>query len=638
LTLAGFVDEGFRRRLSVSGTARTGMGDAIAAILKPSAPGGSSLDGPGVDLTDPSLWASQLQVSVVPLDLSIEDLATFIDLPPGLSGGLSGGFQLTGDPSTPAVSGALQLTNGQLGAVSVQSGLLVLMPAEGGYHLSLDLGMLDAEAVNHELHVAGFVPVAVGGETPSTDAVAGMDLRVNGALPLGLLRGVVRGVADPAGALMLDARITGRPRTPVVQAELSLADGALTYEPLGLVYDDLNLKLRVAGDQLFVDHLEMSNHKRFGLLGGRSGRSGRSGRRLRTLSGTGHAVLDGWGPASVDATLNLDGFWLIADQDHELALSGDLTMSGAWPSPLVSGALAVDTSQIIFGEDAFAGDRSLAIDHSLTIKRSKATSVAQPHVVRGPALWRRFSIDVDLDLLRNLRLRATVPLQSDYGQQFAQLSSVGLDTELGGKLRLTQQDQKLALQGSIETLRGTATVLGVPFDIRDGTISFLGDGVDNPLVDVAAVRHTGSYGDVNVKLSGFVDSLKIDPSSEDYPDKTDVVTLLLFGKPASEMGDTEGAAGAQVVAATLSALTGSVEQALGASVFDELEIDPSAVRVGWALSDRLFLRLQRRFEDNGTDNQTQVTLEYLISRRLYAEFTTGDRAVSSASLYWRWRF
>lgn len=635
LSLAAYVEQDFRRRLLLTGTARTGLGETLLALRT----GGS------VVFDDPSRWADQLMLSVVPLDLSLEDLATFVELPAGLEGRIAGGFQVTGSPTSPAIGGAAQMIEGRIGGVDVSSGLLILAPADGGYDVSLDLGLEDPTVAGVDgeerpepspFQVTGFIPVdLVRTADSSILASEGLDLVVTGSLPLALMEGVVTGVSDTSGAVDLSGRVTGSLVSPKVEAEAGVTGASLTYAPLGLVYEDIELGLRLTGERLFLDELSISNRKRFALLG----MGNRAGRRTRQLTASGEASLAGFTPTEVDATVDLDGFWLIADRDHELALSGQLALAGLWPAPRLEGALVLDSSQLYFGEEVFVGDRSFEVDPSITIHRTSTPTVGRTDDEPEPAAWRHFDIDVDVDLLRNLRLRATVPMQSDYGQQFAQLSSVGLDADLGGEVRVIQVDSVLVLQGEIETLRGTATVLGVPFDVRGGTISFLGDGYANPLIDIRAVRHTGSYGDVNVHVGGFVDNLAIEPSSEEYPDKTDVVTLLLFGKPASEMADGEGQASNQVIAAALSAMTGSLEQAIGASVVDELEIDPAgAVRVGWALSDRLFLRLEQRFVDDDTSNRTEVTLEYLISRRLYAEFTTGDRAASAANLYWRWRF
>jgi len=632
LSVKSFLEQGFRRRLQVTGTAHTSLGTVFADLLDGRAPTVGSPD----DLVD------TMSLSVVPLDFALADLGAFVDLPPTILGRLVGGFQLTGSPSAPQVGGALQIIQGSVGGVQLDSGVLVLMPAPGGYQISLDASMRNPNRAAPELasstplHLGGFVPLDL--QSLSRDQVLsspGLDLTVQGQIPLALSEGLVVGVSDAHGVVDIDGHVTGSLGAPLVIATASTEGAGLTYSPLGLIYDDISLDLRLGGDTLDLVKLSVHDRKRFSLVGRQ-----RALRDTHTLEASGAASLDGFRPRSVQARVSLDDFWLIADRDHQLALAGQTTLAGDWPNLRVRGDLSLASSELHFGEDAFIGDRSLEIDPSIRIDRGEDVAAAPAAVILPPLVpWRQFDIDVGLDLLRNLRLSVEVPQQESFGQQVAALSTIGLDADLGGQIRVLQGDGNLALQGEVETLRGTATVLGVPFDVRGGTISFLGDGYDNPLVDIDAVRHTGGYGDVTVHVSGFVKALNIDPSSEDYPDKTDVVTLLLFGKPASELADSEGQAGSQAVAMALSTLTGQMEKAVGTSVFDELQIDPAgAVRVGWALSSRIFLRLEARSTSDSSANRTEVTLEYLISRRLYAQFVTGDRAASSVDLFWRWRF
>lgn len=631
LALRAVLEEGFRPRLLVLGGAQTGAGEHLRRLRA-----GEELAG----FDEPGAlegWVDQLALSVVPVDLDLQDLRAFLDLPPALSGRLAGGFQLAGSPRAPSVSGALQLIDGRLGAARVDSALLLVMPGAGGYDLSLDTSLAASrappDAPASQVRVQGFVPVDLqAADRAALLASPGLDLTATGSLPLAMLEGLVEPVQETAGALDLAARVTGSLAAPVVQGDLSMDGGALSWVPLGLAYEDISLRARVADQRVHLEQLTLTNRKRLGLLGAS---------RPHRLSATGQALLSEGRLVAVEAgSVELDNLWLIATRDHEVALSGDLALHGPWPGLKLEGDLRLDGAQLFFGEEAFVGDRTLALDPALTVHRTKMDTVARTTRDEGPAVWQQVEVDVALDLQRNLRLDATVPTQDEYGEQLAQLSSVRLDADLGGQLRVLQQEGVLALQGEIEPSRGSATVFGVPFDLTGGTISFVGDGYDDPLIDLEAVRSAGSYGQVDVHVTGSVQDMQIDLSSEQYPDKKDVVTLLLFGKPASEMADSEGQAGAQLVAASLSALSGQLERAVGTSVFDELEIDPAgAIRIGWALSDRAFLRVESRSTTSEVeDNRFEVTLEYLISRRLYAELTTGDRAASSGRIYWRWRF
>jgi len=623
LTVRAFVEEGFTRRLLVSGGAETGLGTMLSDLR-----GGREVQ---ADLL--TAWVDELAVNVVPLDLSLQEIGRYAAMPTGAYGRLAGGFQILGSPLDPRLSGGLQLIGGGLGDLEIESALLMIVPDEQGYQLTSMLSFpsgiegvpsrsIQANGQLRERNPDGTIDL--GG--------ASVELGVEGTLPLVVLRGLIEGVDAPRGDLDIAAQISGALAAPLINADLSLVDGAFDYDPLGVSYEDVDLSMNIADGRVSLRRLELGSR--------RQGSSLRLGRNLGTLVAEGHAELEGLSLTDIRAAARLEDFWLFGLPDREVALSGDVDLVGDWPAPRLSGDLTLAASQIRIDETSFLGDRLLELDPALTVVRSGADEGPRVLTEEAPSLLSKIEMDLSLDLLRNLRLRATVPMQQDFGQQLAHLSSVGLDADLGGELRVLQQAGALSLRGELETLRGSATVLGVPFDIEEGTIAFVGDGYDDPLIDIHAVRNTGGYGDVDVSVSGRLSALEIDPSSESYPDKKDVVTLLLFGKPASEMEASQGSAASQIIGATVSALSGQLEQAIGATLFDELRIDPAgAVRVGWSLNSRLFLRLEQRAAALAeTGNRTELTLEYLITRRMYAEFVTGDRAASRAHLYWRWRF
>jgi hypothetical protein len=82
----------------------------------------------------------------------------------------------------------------------------------------------------------------------------------------------------------------------------------------------------------------------------------------------------------------------------------------------------------------------------------------------------------------------------------------------------------------------------------------------------------------------------------------------------------------------------SISGALGSNFLRQIEFDGEAVRVGLPLSDKTLLSLERHNTTDDEDNIFAVSLEWLITRRMYAEMVTGDKGQSSADVYMRWRF
>ena len=88
------------------------------------------------------------------------------------------------------------------------------------------------------------------------------------------------------------------------------------------------------------------------------------------------------------------------------------------------------------------------------------------------------------------------------------------------------------------------------------------------------------------------------------------------------------------------AVGGQAARSSGAAFLQNVAVDPGAgsVKVGFPLSDKVYLAIERLKPESETDNMTEASLEWILSRRTYAEFITGDKGKTSGDLYWRWRF
>jgi autotransporter translocation and assembly factor TamB len=209
-----------------------------------------------------------------------------------------------------------------------------------------------------------------------------------------------------------------------------------------------------------------------------------------------------------------------------------------------------------------------------------------------------------------------------------------------GELTASYINNNLDLVGTVEISRGEADILTRRFAVESGSeVRFIGGDYANPFLDIQARYVTQQYGDVVLNISNTAAAPKFGYSSEnaeqDY-DQSDLFAILLLGRPASALADSEGESSMNALSLALSTVTGSVSSALGGTVVDEVDWDPeSGVRIGKSISEKLFLVYDRNSNPDDTENINQVTLEWLISRRLYAEFRTGDRAQSAANIYWR---
>lgn len=632
LTLGGGLDADLERRADLDGTADTRLGRVLAWALR---------GGEEPDLSAPSTWVSDMDTSVALLGVPL----SLVGAPPDVRGELLGGVNLRGGLDHLELSGGLQWMDASLGDIALNLGYLGLTPAEGGYDLDLRLGF----AQGGKMAVSGFLPMSLDLSDDAAAAIAKslddprLALRISdgeapkdgvyghATVPLAVLSTSESGISSASGDLELWGDLTGSISHPIPALQARLYDGALTVDSTEVRYEAMNLDAELSERRLLLRDLSMLSRPRYG-----------AALKKGKLSATGSIGLSDFNLAGIALDASLDDFALGASDDLTLSTSGNVRARGAWPGLTISGGLTLGNTRIFRTRDDFLSSASLSLSPDIAVFRG-GEQVRARSLGERPSVIDRFKLDMSVKLDRKLHLKVELPIQADYGEQFAALSSIKLDADFDGDLTVGGSIGQPNLLGGIETTAGTVEVMGATFNLsNDGTINFVGEDYANPILNLSASRHTSGYGDVSVKITQDVNHVKVDFSADDYSDPSDALSLVVFGKPASELTDVEsGHLGNSLMALARSGLSGQLERAVGLSAIDQFEIDPSsgAVKVGKAISDHLFLSIEQRLSTDEThENLTEATVEWLILSQLYADFVTGDAGQSSADIYWRWRF
>lgn len=631
VNITATADEGMLRRVKLSGTAQNRFSEVLSHVL--------SGEGEAPDYADPTTWVSSLELNLVPLAVPLESLTALFGLPSGLSGRIAGGVSLTGEVERPQLAGGLLWVEGQVGDVPLQIANLNLFPetdAESeseGYRL---MGALDFGPQGN-LSVDGFIPLTLAWLKEEDQLPEGEDelsITVSGdGIPLAVLNGVVDGVSEATGTLTIQGDIIGPVTEPVPRLKFQIVDGGLAYRPLGVRYSDINTDVRLQQDRLVVDRLRVLNQP---LLNNTLTLKDTVG----VLSGTGSVMSKGMDPGAVVVELSADNFWLTATTDYTAAIRGELTVGGNYPALQVVGDVVLSEGRFNFDDSFFMDNENLALDPMITVYRKEKALQTVVEVQAPSALEEQMTVALGVDLNRNLRMAVDMPLLDTYGRQISSLSTVSILADMDGILDVGWQDGALSLNGTVETLTGSTTRLfDTSFAMASGSaVYFVGDDYANPILKLNAVHSNSRYGEVNVDISGSADKPEVAFSADQY-DETDILFLLLFGKPASEMSEGESSAGSLLFSTAMASISGQVSRAVGGTLIDEFDWDPdSGMRIGKALSEQLFLAYDRNSNPEDDENINQLTLEWIISRRMYAQFMTGDMAQSSADIYWRWLF
>ena len=172
----------------------------------------------------------------------------------------------------------------------------------------------------------------------------------------------------------------------------------------------------------------------------------------------------------------------------------------------------------------------------------------------------------------------------------------------------------------------------------------MGANAYNPQLNLQASKSFGEYGTVNVLVGGTVEEIDMQFEAINTPyvyDSTDIITLILLGKPSQELAQSESQTAATLIQTGLkTTMGGVVGDALGGTMVDNVDWDPTEgmFRVGKTLSDTLYLSYMRNYWAEEGENENEITLEWLLLQKVYGELVTGDANNTHATLYYRWIF
>jgi hypothetical protein len=615
--------ERLERRLQLDGD----IGLRLAEVA------GQMLDGAPVDLAAPDTWVRDFHLDLVPLRVPVQALGALVDgVPQRLAGDLSGGLRLAGTLSAPILQGALLLTDGKLGELSLSPAMLTVLPETGGYRVETRVGIDN----RGEVAVAGFVPLTptLGPGLREELARPGLDLRVMAdALPLTALAAAWPAMDASAGALSISGEITGSLLDPRPDLRFGLDDGDFLLSQTGVRYLDATLDGRLTHDDLTVSRVaaRTTTTRTHLALEAAAGRIDGSFRARRTAEG-----------AALSGNLSLDRAWIVDLPDTVLRLDGALALAERDGRPRVTGELALTEGNLVVPERFFTGNTDLALPPEISVhRRGNRTSERRAVDGAGTPLPDWVDADVRVYLQRNALLAATMPMEQTLGRALSTLSSITVDTQLDGELEATVRAGELSLVGEVYPVRGLTRVFGRPFDLKGNAISFTGKDWTDPVLDLEAVHDTADYGDITARITGTPSAIALElTAAESGLAQEDVLSVLVLGQPSSELGSGEGEALNGLLSLGLGAGTGfaAAELAQGLQL-DQLEIDLNGLRFGRRLREDLYLLGELRpFVDKDEENQYEFTLEWRLGRTWQLDVTSGSSGFTTLGLNRKWRF
>lgn len=392
---------------------------------------------------------AEVGIEKVPMDLLLVPIDPTFHLSTPLSGELNVAWSPEGLED---LAGFLQLDAGAITPLDGDQELLRIDSVRLDLNPTVDRLVVDFEARlegdSHLAGQAGFVDL----QDPSS---AGIEARARLNLPdIGVFNRLVPELDQLGGRLEGDLRLAGPLLGPAFQGQARLREGLVMHAPLGLHVTDIDIEV--------------------------NGDNGQGRITGRMLSGEGHLNINGRIEQQDDQVwqfeLNADGErFAFADVDWlRIHASPQVRLSGNGESMEIDGDIRID--HLRAGMPPGTEERVTASD--------------DVHVLG--------EIEEDEDATEQRMIgRLGIHLGDD-----ASMSAMGIQTKLAGDVELIWEPQSSMPRGRglIRLPQGSYRAYGQTLEINGGEILFTGHSLDNPRLDIRAVRDI--FGDPQVEEAG----------------------------------------------------------------------------------------------------------------------------------------
>ncbi len=170
------------------------------------------------------------------------------------------------------------------------------------------------------------------------------------------------------------------------------------------------------------------------------------------------------------------------------------------------------------------------------------------------------------------------------------LTALGFKAKLTGDLLATgNASQQLQGKGQIVIKDGVYNAYGKKLTINDGKILFTGGPIDNPGLDIKAIKQSEDYL-VGIQISGLAEAPDIKLFSDPSMSDDEILAYLVLGKPLSQASVADAA----ILASAAAGFGGNGEGIAQKFGLDKLEIEgegkeDASVELGKNLSPNLYV-------------------------------------------------
>jgi translocation and assembly module TamB len=538
---------------------------------------------------------------------------------------LFGAFERTED-----ISGVLQATLEASGTVGApRAGLRVAIDdlmiagtrqAPVTFDASLSDGTIAAElAFDPEgdgwLRAQATLPVDVRIDTPAASRVRGpIDGRIEiESLPLELLRPLAGSeLRRIVGTMAADVEFSGDVSAPEIRGRFGVLGGGARIHRLKVDVEDLTVDAMLDSDVLRITTA-----------------SARSGKGRIDVAGA--VALRGLAPASFDMELRARRWPVINTKAYQAQIGATLRLDGPIEAPELKGEVVIQNANIkpdLEFLDSGGGPRELdatiaVIDTGRPSLPSDAAARAE-QVAPLPGLPERIRGDVKLIIESGTRVRHSMA-----------------DVDLTGELRIRKDSgDEPVVTGRIQSRRGTIEIQGSEFKLERAVVTFTGGDIDNPRLDVVAIHRRSPY-EIEARIGGSVKEPTLTFASDPPMDQADILSVLLFGKPTTDLDEGEQSTLQQEALSLTSGfaaavLSKAVTESLGLDRFgldlSNVSFTGGSVGFGRYLTTNAYVSVTQHLDE---DQGREATIEYFFTPRWKIVSSTDSLGASGVDIIWQ---
>jgi translocation and assembly module TamB len=484
----------------------------------------------------------------------------------------------------------------------------------------LDLNLLVRQDERHSLRVDGGLPLVL---KPGTSPILGEAnfLVHSDGLSLAFLGLFSREVKDVRGTVSMDVALTGPVQALSPSGPIRLQQGSVYIKRLEQAFSDINVAL-----QLEPQRIRLSE---FAVRGGDG-----------EFAGNGFIALKQYQVENLDLTFDAKRFRVISTREYQAALSGQLRCFGSLEQPVIAGDLTVEDTTLrpdlaLLKSGPAAADPTITVVHTVEELSPPSQETAREKEKRD-----QDSTVARVGFYEKLRLDVGVTIPRDTWVHMNEGS-----IELRGQVRAQKAPHdELVLAGSVETVRGWVAVQGRKFQLERGAVTFSGGTPIDPNLDIIA-RYTLPDYLVDVVIDGTIASPTVAFKSDPALEQADILSLLVFGKPANALSDSQKTSlQSQAVQALVGTVATDLRQALAEQLgIENLELDvgddpsQSKIGIGKYLAPGVFVSTSQQF-GGGNIQGRDVTIEYQLNENWQLKASSTARGNNGVDILWKKKY